>query len=68
MFFIDYQGLFFMGFWSVLMHLSPAELSKHAVELEKRAIKLTMEEGMFSLYICVLRSYLQFLYLCLAST
>ncbi|KAK4434122.1 hypothetical protein Salat_0574900 [Sesamum alatum] len=29
----------------VLLHLSPAELSKHAVELEKRAIQLTIEEG-----------------------
>lgn len=28
-----------------LMHLSPPELSKHAVELEKRAIQLTIEEG-----------------------
>ncbi|KZV55797.1 hypothetical protein F511_26614 [Dorcoceras hygrometricum] len=28
----------------MLLHLSPAELSKHAVELEKRAIQLTMEE------------------------
>lgn len=28
-----------------LMHLSPSELSKHAVELEKRAIQLTIEEG-----------------------
>lgn len=27
------------------MHLSPTELSKHAVELEKRAIQLTIEEG-----------------------
>ncbi|KAL0432780.1 UNVERIFIED_CONTAM: hypothetical protein Slati_2612300 [Sesamum latifolium] len=29
----------------MLLHLSPAELSKHAVELEKRAIQLTIEEG-----------------------
>ncbi|KAL3845881.1 hypothetical protein ACJIZ3_003284 [Penstemon smallii] len=28
-----------------LLHLSPAELSKHAVDLEKRAIQLTLEEG-----------------------
>ncbi|XP_047977020.1 uncharacterized protein LOC125219166 [Salvia hispanica] len=28
-----------------LMHLPPSELSKHAVELEKRAIQLTIEEG-----------------------
>ncbi|PIN01666.1 hypothetical protein CDL12_25826 [Handroanthus impetiginosus] len=28
-----------------LLHLSPAELSKHAVELEKKAIQLTIEEG-----------------------
>lgn len=28
-----------------LMHLSPSDLSKHAVELEKRAIQLTIEEG-----------------------
>lgn len=32
-------------YMQMLMHLSPAELSKHAVELEKRAIQLTMEEG-----------------------
>ncbi|XP_076889870.1 uncharacterized protein LOC143540784 [Bidens hawaiensis] len=29
----------------LLMRLSPSELSKHAVELEKRAIQLTIEEG-----------------------
>ncbi|KAJ9553793.1 hypothetical protein OSB04_017838 [Centaurea solstitialis] len=29
----------------LLLHLSPLELSKHAVELEKRAIQLTIEEG-----------------------
>ncbi|KAL0368782.1 UNVERIFIED_CONTAM: hypothetical protein Scaly_1097100 [Sesamum calycinum] len=29
----------------MLLHLSPSELSKHAVELEKRAIQLTIEEG-----------------------
>ena len=29
----------------VLLHLAPAELSRHAVELEKRAIQLTIEEG-----------------------
>ncbi|KAL1561496.1 hypothetical protein AAHA92_04190 [Salvia divinorum] len=29
----------------MLMHLPPSELSKHAVELEKRAIQLTIEEG-----------------------
>lgn len=29
----------------MLMHLSPSELSKHAVELEKKAIQLTIEEG-----------------------
>ncbi|KAL3619803.1 hypothetical protein CASFOL_034715 [Castilleja foliolosa] len=28
-----------------LLHLSPLDLSKHAVELEKRAIQLTIEEG-----------------------
>ncbi|CAA0834928.1 Integral membrane protein hemolysin-III homolog [Striga hermonthica] len=28
-----------------LLRLSPSELSKHAVELEKRAIQLTIEEG-----------------------
>ncbi|KAI7740918.1 hypothetical protein M8C21_033045 [Ambrosia artemisiifolia] len=28
-----------------LLHLSPLELSRHAVELEKRAIHLTIEEG-----------------------
>ncbi|CAA0842006.1 Unknown protein [Striga hermonthica] len=28
-----------------LLHLPPSELSKHAVELEKRAIQLTIEEG-----------------------
>ncbi|CAA2970290.1 Hypothetical predicted protein [Olea europaea subsp. europaea] len=28
-----------------LLNLSPAELSKHAVELEKRAIQLALEEG-----------------------
>ncbi|XP_073158120.1 uncharacterized protein [Henckelia pumila] len=32
-------------YMQTLMHLSPAELSKHAVDLEKRAIQLTMEEG-----------------------
>ncbi|KAL0366484.1 UNVERIFIED_CONTAM: hypothetical protein Sradi_3538500 [Sesamum radiatum] len=31
----------------MLLHLSPAELSKHAVELEKRAIQLTIEEVTF---------------------
>lgn len=30
----------------VLRHLSPAELSRHAFELEARAIQLAMEEGM----------------------
>lgn len=30
---------------SVLLNLSPLELSKHAVELEKRAIQLTIDEG-----------------------
>ncbi|KAG6419943.1 hypothetical protein SASPL_116457 [Salvia splendens] len=36
-----------------LMHLPPSELSKHAVELEKRAIQLTIEEDTYwlSLYI-----------------
>ncbi|XP_076919537.1 uncharacterized protein LOC143580380 isoform X2 [Bidens hawaiensis] len=29
----------------LLVRLSPSELSKHAVELEKRAIQLTIEEG-----------------------
>lgn len=29
----------------LLLHLSPLELSRHAVELEKRAIQLTIEEG-----------------------
>ncbi|GFP78972.1 hypothetical protein PHJA_000040700 [Phtheirospermum japonicum] len=29
-----------------LLHLSPLDLSKHAVELEKRAIQLTIEEGL----------------------
>ncbi|XP_076881753.1 uncharacterized protein LOC143529974 [Bidens hawaiensis] len=29
----------------LLLRLSPAELSRHAVELEKRAIQLTIEEG-----------------------
>ncbi|XP_071742022.1 uncharacterized protein [Rutidosis leptorrhynchoides] len=29
----------------LLMRLSPSELSRHAVELEKRAIQLTIEEG-----------------------
>ncbi|MCD7445899.1 hypothetical protein HAX54_015625 [Datura stramonium] len=29
----------------MLLRLSPAELSKHAVDLEKRAIQLTIEEG-----------------------
>ncbi|XP_075082123.1 uncharacterized protein LOC107771183 isoform X2 [Nicotiana tabacum] len=29
----------------MLLHLSPAELSRHAVDLEKRAIQLTIEEG-----------------------
>ncbi|CAI9758026.1 unnamed protein product [Fraxinus pennsylvanica] len=29
----------------MLLHLSPLELSKHAVELEKRAIQLTIDEG-----------------------
>lgn len=30
---------------TVLLRLSPLELSRHAVELEKRAIQLTIEEG-----------------------
>ncbi|KAH6834911.1 hypothetical protein C2S53_003911 [Perilla frutescens var. hirtella] len=29
----------------MLIHLPPSELSKHAVELEKKAIQLTIEEG-----------------------
>ncbi|XP_057502126.1 uncharacterized protein LOC130785936 isoform X2 [Actinidia eriantha] len=29
----------------VLVNVSPAELSRHAIELEKRAIQLTVEEG-----------------------
>ncbi|PSR96408.1 hypothetical protein CEY00_Acc26460 [Actinidia chinensis var. chinensis] len=29
----------------MLLHLPPAELSRHAVELEKRAVQLTREEG-----------------------
>ncbi|KAL7189810.1 hypothetical protein ACSBR1_039449 [Camellia fascicularis] len=29
----------------MLLNLSPAELSRHAVELEKKAIQLTVEEG-----------------------
>ncbi|XP_071733034.1 uncharacterized protein [Rutidosis leptorrhynchoides] len=29
----------------LLMRLSPSELSRHAVDLEKRAIQLTIEEG-----------------------
>ncbi|KAL0322838.1 UNVERIFIED_CONTAM: hypothetical protein Sangu_1903100 [Sesamum angustifolium] len=32
----------------MLLHLSPSELSKHAVELEKRAIQLTIEEALNS--------------------
>ncbi|KAJ0721608.1 putative Zinc finger, SWIM-type [Helianthus annuus] len=32
-------------FSEVLVRLSPSELCKHAVELEKRAIQLTIEEG-----------------------
>lgn len=34
-----------------LRHLSPAELSIYAVELEKIAIQLTIEEGMAILFI-----------------
>ncbi|XP_059636785.1 uncharacterized protein LOC132278901 [Cornus florida] len=29
----------------VLLHITPTELSRHAIELEKRAIQLTVEEG-----------------------
>ncbi|XP_042009799.1 uncharacterized protein LOC121758468 [Salvia splendens] len=34
-----------IDYTQTLMHLLPSELSKHAVELEKRAIQLTIEEG-----------------------
>lgn len=34
-----------------LRHLTPAELSIYAVELERRAIQLTIEEGIFSLFL-----------------
>lgn len=40
------------------MHLPPSELSKHAVELEKRAIQLTIEEGR-QLVKCYLVAYME---------
>ncbi|GFY97865.1 hypothetical protein Acr_12g0004060 [Actinidia rufa] len=33
----------------MLLHLLPAELSRHAVELEKKAVQLTREEGLLNL-------------------
>ena len=41
------------------MHLPPSELSKHAVELEKRAIQLTIEEGRQHNFIYFLVSYME---------
>ena len=40
--------LYLLGvFVSVLRCLSPAELSRHAVELEKRSMQLSVEEGTY---------------------
>lgn len=47
------QHFTYMDFWflfAVLCSLSSADLSAHAVELEKRSIQLSLEEGQLSIF------------------